>query len=90
MNYLVFPDMSDFNIKIDKFTKLKAEPHVSLDFPFAFGGVKANCGFVKGKIYFEVKWTKCLPITTSFGDREVKHVLRVGWSDLYADLQLGI
>jgi heterogeneous nuclear ribonucleoprotein U-like protein 1 len=77
------------NLKISKDNFLEAEPIVSDEFPFAYGGAKATYGFTEGKIFFEVKYVKNLDVRADFGDLESKHVLRVGWSDLHTDLQLG-
>jgi len=87
---LSFADKSDLNLKISKDNFLNAEPIISDEFPFAYGGAKATYGFTSGKICFEVKWVKSLDVRADFGDLESKHVLRVGWSDLLTDLQLGL
>ncbi|ODM88392.1 Heterogeneous nuclear ribonucleoprotein U-like protein 1 [Orchesella cincta] len=82
-------DKSDLNLKISTENFLEAEPTVYEDFPFAYAGVKATYGFTKGKVGFEAKWVKSCEVRSDFGDKETKHVFRVGWSDVNADLQLG-
>lgn len=52
--------------------------------------MKATYGFSSGKVCYEVKWIKSCEVRSDFGDKETKHVFRVGWSDVNADLQLGI
>lgn len=82
-------DKSDLNLKISTENFLEAEPTVYEDFPFAYAGVKATYGFSNGKVCFEAKWVKSCEVLSDFGDKETKHVFRVGWSGLNADLQLG-
>lgn len=82
-------DKSDLNLKISKDTFLEAEPIISDDFPFAYGGAKATYGFSSGKVCYEVKFVKAMDVRADFGDLEHKHVLRVGWSDVLTGLQLG-
>jgi len=41
-------------------------------------------------VYYEVKYVKNMDVRADFGDLESKHVLRVGWSELSTDLQLGM
>lgn len=77
------------NIGISKENFLKATPIVFDEFPWAYSGVKATYGFKKGKLAFEVMWLDNIAVRTDFGEVEEKHVLRIGWTDLYADLQLG-
>jgi len=74
---------------ISKEDFLKATPVVYDEFPWAYAGVKATHGFANGKFAYEVKWVDNLNVRIDFGTVEQKHVLRVGWSELYADMQLG-
>ena len=82
-------DKSDLNLKISKENFLEAEPIISDEFPFAYGGAKATYGVSTGKVCFEVKFIKAMDVRADFGDLESKHILRVGWSDLLTGLQLG-
>jgi len=68
---------------------LEGEPIVFEEFPFAYAGAKSTVGFKGGKLMFEVKWVSSCEVKADFGDQEPKHVLRVGWSDINTDLQLG-
>jgi hypothetical protein len=77
-------------LKISKENFLEAEPIVSDDFPFAYGGAKGTYGFSSGKVFYEVKFVKAIDVRADFGDLEFKHILRTGWSDLLTDLQLGM
>jgi hypothetical protein len=82
-------DKSDLNLKISKEGFLKAEPIIFDDFPWAYAAAKATHGFTAGKLAFEVKWLDNSEVKFDFGKVEVKHILRLGWSDVFTDLQLG-
>ncbi|CAG7835827.1 unnamed protein product [Allacma fusca] len=80
---------SDLNLNISEENFLEATPWNVEEFPFAYAGVKATHGFNQGKVYYEVKWEDSAEVKLDFGEEEKKYVLRVGWSDLSAGLQLG-
>lgn len=87
---ICFADKSDLNLKISEDNYLEATPWNIEEFPFAYAGVKATYGFQSGKVYYEVTWEDSSEIKLDFGEEEKKYLLRVGWSDLSAGLQLGM
>jgi heterogeneous nuclear ribonucleoprotein U-like protein 1 len=55
---ILFTDDSDLNLVIDKENFTSAAPMFDHGFGYIWAGARASYGFVKGKVFYEVKVSK--------------------------------
>lgn len=80
---------SDLSLVINKEDFLSAQPLTVQGFAYVWHGVRATYGFMRGRVFFEVKVTDFLPVPHLEEDEQNPHVVRVGWSVDEAGLTLG-
>nr|XP_018903360.1 PREDICTED: heterogeneous nuclear ribonucleoprotein U-like protein 1 [Bemisia tabaci] len=79
---------SDLNLKIDPKNFREASPMSDQAFAYIWAGARATYGFNSGKVYYETKLVE--NNDTSHIDNEPDpNVMRIGWSVMYANMQLG-
>ncbi|XP_064092997.1 tigger transposable element-derived protein 1-like isoform X2 [Macrobrachium nipponense] len=78
----------DLSLIIDKETFLSAKPMTSEDFAYAWHGVRARYGFLRGRLFYEVKVKDHLAVPHLEGE-EHPHIVRCGWSIDDAGMTLG-
>ncbi|XP_064089274.1 heterogeneous nuclear ribonucleoprotein U-like protein 1 [Macrobrachium nipponense] len=78
----------DLSLIIDKETFLSAKPMTSEDFAYAWHGVRASYGFLRGRLFYEVKVEDHLAVPHLEGE-EHPHIVRCGWSIDDAGMTLG-
>nr|VZI36817.1 unnamed protein product [Spirometra erinaceieuropaei] len=79
----------DLSLLVDK-SGYSAKPMTTGGFSLMWAGVRANYGIRRGKVFFEVRLLKQIPVENldSFSGG-ASHVLRVGWSTEAAGFALG-
>ncbi|XP_064089265.1 heterogeneous nuclear ribonucleoprotein U-like protein 1 [Macrobrachium nipponense] len=78
----------DLSLIIDKETFLSAKPMTSEDFAYAWHGVRASYGFLRGRLFYEVKVEDHLAVPHLEGEQH-PHIVRCGWSIDDAGMTLG-
>ncbi|XP_064089121.1 heterogeneous nuclear ribonucleoprotein U-like protein 1 [Macrobrachium nipponense] len=79
---------SDLSLIIDKETFLSATPMTSDGFAYVWHGVRARYGFLRGRLFYEVKVEDHLAVP-HLEEEQHPHVLRCGWSIDDAGMTLG-
>ncbi|XP_066970819.1 heterogeneous nuclear ribonucleoprotein U-like protein 1 isoform X2 [Macrobrachium rosenbergii] len=79
---------SDLSLIIDKETFLSAKPMTSDGFAYVWHGVRARYGFLRGRLFYEVKVEDHLAVP-HLEEEQHPHVVRCGWSIDDAGMTLG-
>ncbi|XP_068210926.1 heterogeneous nuclear ribonucleoprotein U-like protein 1 isoform X1 [Palaemon carinicauda] len=82
------PYNSDLSLVISKENFLSAEPMTSDGFAYVWHGVRATYGFLRGRLFYEVKVEDHLEVP-HLENEQHPHVIRCGWSIDDAGLTLG-
>ncbi|KAK7068033.1 hypothetical protein SK128_019253 [Halocaridina rubra] len=80
---------SDLSLVINKEDFLSAQPLTLQGFAYVWHGVRSTYGFMRGRVFFEVKIMDHLAVPHLEEDEKYPHVLRVGWSIDDSGLVLG-
>lgn len=76
-------------MEINEETRASATPLVTGGFAYIWHGVRATYGFLKGKVFFEVKVEELLDVSHLEQEEVHPHVVRCGWSTDSTSMILG-